>query len=71
MLGFGKNDLNKAKVIFGFFSIIASFITSVQGINYYLENIINDLEPRVLISMFLSGLFMWAIDKLATDWKNL
>ncbi len=70
MLGFRRNDFNKAKAIFGVFSIFASFITSVQGISYYLENIINDIEPRVLISMFLSGLFIWAIEKVNTDWKN-
>jgi RsiW-degrading membrane proteinase PrsW (M82 family) len=71
MLGFGKNDMNKAKAIFGVFSIFATFIFSTGGINYYLENILNDSGLSALISMCLSGLFLWGFNKMATDWKNL
>lgn len=70
MLGLGKNELNRLKVLFGLFSTLAILVTSAQGIAYYLENIINDEEGKYLISIFLSGSFMWAFLKVNTDWKN-
>lgn len=70
MLGLGKNELNRLKVLFGLFSTLGILVTSAQGIAYYLENIINDEEGRYLISIFLSGSFMWAFLKVNTDWKN-
>ena len=70
MLGLGKNELNRLKVLFGLFSTLAILVTSAQGIAYYLENIINDEEGKYLISIFLSGSFMWAFLKVNTDWKH-
>lgn len=70
MLGLGKNELNRLKVLFGLFSTLAILVTSAQGIAYYLENIINDEEGKYLISIFLSGSFMWAFLKVNTDWEN-
>lgn len=70
MLGLGKNELNRLKVLFGLFSTLGILVTSAQGIAYYLENIINDEEGRYLISIFLSGSFMWAFLKVNTDWRN-
>ena len=70
MLGLGKNELNRLKVLFGLFSTLGILVTSAQGIAYYLENIINDEEGKYLISIFLSGSFMWAFLKVNTDWKN-
>ena len=70
MLGLGKNELNRLKVLFGLFSTLGILVTSAQGIAYYLENIINNEEGKYLISIFLSGSFMWAFLKVNTDWKN-
>ena len=70
MLGLGKNELNRLKVLFGLFSTLGILVTSAQGIAYYLENIINDEEGKYLISIFLSGSFMWAFLKVNTDWEN-
>lgn len=70
MLGLGKNELKRLKVLFGLFSTLAIFIASAQGIAVFLENIINEDEITYLVSLFLSGAFMWAFLKVNTDWKN-
>ena len=70
MLGFTTNEIKQAKYLFGFFCVIALFVTSAQGVAYYLENVINDDEGRYLLSLFISGGFMYMWDKIETKWKN-
>lgn len=70
MLGLNKNDMRRLKVLFGLFSMLAIFIASAQGIAVFLENIINQDEITYLVSLFLSGSFMWAFLKVNTDWKH-
>lgn len=59
MLGFTTNQIEQAKDLFKFLCVIALFITSAQGVAYYLEDIINDDEGRYLLSFFISGGFMY------------
>jgi len=70
MLGLNKSDIRQLKVLFGLFSMFAIFIASAQGIAVFLENIIKEDEITYLVSVFLSGAFMWAFLKVNTDWKN-